>query len=244
MQYLVISDIHANLEAFQAVLDTAGPWGAILFLGDLVGYGPSPNECADLLRSLDGVTSVVGNHDVAALGEIDLADFNDNARIAAEWTQREMTGATRDYLRSLAQIEQIDGITTVHGSPRDPVWEYLDQPEQAPENFARLTTPVCFVGHTHVPRIFSQDPDTKEAAVHVPDAEAGFRTGDGIRRIVNPGSVGQPRDGDRRASFGVYDSDANTFEYHRTSYDVEATQARMKAAGLPKPLADRLSFGF
>jgi diadenosine tetraphosphatase ApaH/serine/threonine PP2A family protein phosphatase len=244
VRYLVLSDIHANLEALEAVLASDESWEAVLFMGDLVGYGPSPDECTALLRAQPNLTSVLGNHDVAALGQINLDEFNPQAKFAALWTQRTMSPETKQYLESLGQVEELDRLTVVHGSPRDPVWEYLDQPDQAPENFARFTTPICFVGHTHVPRVFSQDPETRETAVHVPQPDAAFRTADGIRRIINPGSVGQPRDGDPRASFGFHDSESGLFEYRRVPYDVDATQERMKAAGLPKPLADRLAFGF
>lgn len=244
MRYLVLSDIHANLEGLRALLQAARGWDGVLFLGDLVGYGPNPNECAELLRQQGKVSAVIGNHDVAALGQMDLEEFNPQAKFAAMWTQNVMSEETRAYLESLPQVEELDAITLVHGSPRDPVWEYLDQPAQAPENFARFTTPLCFVGHTHVPRVFSQDPDTKETAVHVPASEAVFGTSDGIRRIINPGSAGQPRDGDPRAAFGIFDSDAQRFQYHRVPYDIATTQKKMQAAGLPKSLAERLEFGF
>lgn len=244
MRYLVLSDIHANLEALRTVLVTAREWDRVLFLGDLVGYGPNPNECAEILQQQNNLTAVIGNHDVAALGQMDLAEFNPQAKLAAEWTQRTMASETKAYLESLNQVETLHDITLVHGSPRDPVWEYLDQPNQGPENFARLTTPLCLVGHTHVPRIFSQDPETKEIAIHIPAADARIFTGDQIRRIVNPGSVGQPRDGDPRAAFGMYDTDTKRFQYHRVPYDIASTQAKIKAAGLPSSLAERLEYGF
>ena len=182
----------------------------------------------------------MGNHDVAALDQIDLDTFNPLAKFAALWTQREMSARTRSFLDSLGQVEEPNGVTLVHGSPRDPVWEYLDHLDQAPENFARFTTSVCFVGHTHVPRVFTQEQESRTSEVIIPDAHAVVMTGDGARRIVNPGSVGQPRDGDPRAAFGFFDTASARFEYHRVGYDVSATQAKMKKAGLPKPLADRL----
>jgi predicted phosphodiesterase len=244
MRYLVISDIHANLEAFESVLQAAETWDATLFLGDLVGYGPSPNQCTELLLAQPNLTAVVGNHDVAALGQIDLDTFNPLAKFAALWTQREMTDDTKAYLESLAQVEEVDGVTVVHGSPRDPVWEYLETVDQAPENFARFTTAACFVGHTHVPRIMTQEPESKRNQVFVPNSDDKLDIADGVRRIINPGSVGQPRDGDPRAAFALYDSEAQSFQYQRVEYDLAKTQTKMTDAGLPDPLAERLAFGF
>lgn len=244
MRYLIISDIHANLEALDAVLGSGVGWDATLFLGDLVGYGPNPNECTARLRHQENLISIVGNHDVAALGQIDLDTFNPHAKFAALWTQKEMDEGTKEYLMSLGQVEELDGLTAVHGSPRDPVWEYLDQLPQAPENFARFTTPLCFVGHTHVPRVFTQEPRNRATDLFVPTPDQTLTTDDGIRRIINPGSVGQPRDGNPRTSFGTYDTETHRFQYYRIEYDVRATQAKMKKAGLPEALADRLAYGF
>ncbi len=244
MRYLVLADIHANLEALAAVLDDAASWDATLCLGDLVGYGPNPNESVEKIVSLSNLTAVIGNHDVAALGQIDLDTFNPHAKFAALWTQSQMTEETKGYLRSLGQLEEVDGITLVHGSPRDPVWEYLERASQAPENFARFTTKICLNGHTHVPRVFGQDPDDRRADVRSPEESEQLDVSLNIRRILNPGSVGQPRDGDPRAAYAIFDTDENRFDFHRVAYDIEATQKKMMDAGLPKPLSDRLAYGF
>jgi diadenosine tetraphosphatase ApaH/serine/threonine PP2A family protein phosphatase len=244
MRYLVISDIHANLQALETVLASAGEWDAVLFLGDLVGYGPSPNECVERVVGLSNVTSIIGNHDVAALGQIDVDTFNPQAKFAALWTQKQLTPEHKDFLGSLGQVEELEDVTLVHGSPRDPVWEYLDRVSQGPENFARFTTTSCFNGHTHVPRIFSQDTETRQTEVRIPEEAEVLATADGIRRIINPGSVGQPRDGDPRAAFALYDSDSHDFEFRRVEYDIETVQSKMEAAGLPKPLSERLAYGF
>jgi diadenosine tetraphosphatase ApaH/serine/threonine PP2A family protein phosphatase len=244
MRYLVISDIHANYQALETVLSSADDWESVLFLGDLVGYGPSPNECVERVVALPNVTSIIGNHDVAALGQIDLDTFNPQAKFAALWTQKQLTEENKEYLRALGQVEELDELTLVHGSPRDPVWEYLDRVSQAPENFARFTTPACFNGHTHVPRIFSQERDTRRAEMRIPEETEVIAAGDGVRRIINPGSVGQPRDGDPRAAFALYDTQTKEFEFRRIEYDIQATQEKMEAAGLPKPLSERLSYGF
>ncbi len=244
MRYLIITDIHANLEAFEAVLGVAGEWDATLCLGDIVGYGPNPNECVARLRQLPNLATVIGNHDVAALGEMDLNAFNPLARAAAEWTRDVMSSETEQFLRNLGQVEEVGSVTLVHGSPRDPVWEYLDRLSQAPENFARFTTKLCFVGHTHVPRVFTQQTETKETDVFVPEPEQSLDLTQSARLIVNPGSVGQPRDGDPRAAYATYDSQADTFEFHRVEYPIQQTQKKMRADGLPEPLAERLAFGF
>lgn len=243
MRYLVISDIHANAEALETVLGAEEEWESVLCLGDLVGYGPNPNEVVERVQSLPNLTCIIGNHDVAALGQIDLDSFNPHAKFAALWTQRQMSHATGTFLESLGQVEELDGFTAVHGSPRDPVWEYLDRVSQAPENFARFTTPVCFVGHTHVPRVFTQEPDSLQYDAYIP-REHEVIDKDELRRIINPGSVGQPRDGDPRAGFGIFDTDLAQFSYRRLPYDIQTTQAKMDAAGLPKPLSDRLAYGF
>jgi len=243
VRYLVLSDIHSNLEALESVLEAAGEFDATLFLGDLVGYGPNPNQCTDLLLRQPNLTAVIGNHDLAALGHLDLDSFNAQAKEAALWTQSRLSESSRSYLNSLGQIEELDGLTAVHGSPSDPIWEYLETRNQAPENFARFTTPMCFNGHTHVPRVFAQDADTKKTEVTVPTSGAHLDVTDGLRRIVNPGSVGQPRDSDPRAAFGILDTDTGRFAFHRVEYDIPATQARMTEAGLPDQLAARLTFG-
>jgi diadenosine tetraphosphatase ApaH/serine/threonine PP2A family protein phosphatase len=185
----------------------------------------------------------VGNHDVAALGQIDLDTFNEIAKIAAEWTQRNMSGDTRAHLESLGQIEELPEITLVHGSPRDPVWEYMDDARQAPMNFARFTTPFCFVGHTHVPKIFQQDVEMRRVTTINPRAAEVVEANDTSRLIINPGSVGQPRDGDPRASYGMFDTDRGAFELRRVTYNVPSTQDQILKAGLPKELADRLELG-
>lgn len=244
MRYLIISDVHANLEALEAVLQEAGQVDATLFLGDLVGYGPNPNECVQCVRDLPRLTAIIGNHDVAALGTIDVDSFNAHAKFAALWTRKELSDEARAFLSELTQIETIDSLTLVHGSPRDPIWEYLEYASQVPENFARLTTPSCLVGHTHVPRIFVEHPDPREYEIRLPGESEVVRLDDGVRRILNPGGVGQPRDGDPRAAFAIYDDDTRDLSFRRVAYDVACTQRKIEAAGLPRQLGDRLAFGF
>jgi diadenosine tetraphosphatase ApaH/serine/threonine PP2A family protein phosphatase len=241
MRYLVISDIHANLEALDAVLKDAPTHDGVLFLGDLVGYGPNPNECVERLLSLQGLVALVGNHDLAALGRAAPDEFNDLAREAALWTGSALCAENRQYLCSLRPRGQADGCFMAHASPRDPVWEYLETQVQAPQNFALFSQPICFVGHTHVPRVLQEG----RIGGRVPASRPGehISTSGRPRLILNPGSVGQPRDGDPRAAYGLWNTAEQIFVFMRALYPVQITQAKILAAGLPPPLAYRLAAG-
>ena len=245
MRYLVLTDIHANLEALEAVLADAGAVDAVLFLGDLIGYGPNPNEVVARLKGLANLTALSGNHDWAALGKLDLDSFNDVARAAAEWTTAHLEPEIRSYLDALPPRLDIDGFTLAHGSPRNPIWEYLEHSSQGPPNFAAFEAPVAFVGHTHVPRILAQASGDHNSSTRVEMPHSGqvINLREGGRRIVNPGGVGQPRDGDSRAAYGLWDSETGTFTFRRVPYDVARTQEKILAAGLPPMLAARLSYG-
>jgi diadenosine tetraphosphatase ApaH/serine/threonine PP2A family protein phosphatase len=241
MRYLVLADIHANLDAMDAVLADAPPFDEIIFLGDLVGYGPDPNAVADRLRSMTRMTAIVGNHDWAALGKLNTSEFNGLARQAVEWTSSAMRPDVHAFLNVLEPRTERHGFTLAHGSPRDPIWEYLESERQAPENFEAFAGSLCLVGHTHVPRVFQLGPEGQARVAEpqhgdVLDLMAG-------RVIVNPGGVGQPRDGDPRAAYGLLDTAARTFTFHRVAYPVEETQRKMREAGLPEPLAARLALG-
>jgi len=243
MRYLVLTDIHANLEALEAVLADAPQYDAVLSLGDLVGYGPSPNEVIERVRGLPNVTGLKGNHDLAALEEIDLSTFNPHARAAAEWTAEQMTAESRDYLNSLPTSAGSPHAFLAHASPRDPVWEYMEFPLQGPPNFAVFEGPLALVGHTHVPRVFEHREGGPASAVWEPEGGDAVEVRDGTRHIVNPGGVGQPRDGNPRAAYGILDTDSGTFTFHRVAYPVQETQRKMLDAGLPEPLATRLAYG-
>lgn len=240
MRYLVISDIHANRPALEAVLKDAAPFDMIWCLGDLVGYGPDPNECVERIQDFEHICTA-GNHDWAALGKLTLDDFNTEARIAHLWTREELSQTSRDYLQQLPiRLEQGD-FTLVHGSPREPIWEYLLDLGGALVSFSHFSTPFCLVGHTHLPMIFVLD---EEGHPHAVIPEAGVPIS--LRRyrmILNPGSVGQPRDGDPRASYAILDTDAMTWELRRVPYPIEITQERMRARGLPRRLIARLEVG-
>lgn len=241
MRILVVSDIHGNLTALQAVLnDAEGLYDQIWSLGDVVGYGPWPNECIDLLCRQEHV-AIPGNHDYAVLGRISLEDFNPEARSANLWTRRELTPTSRSYLQGLSEVEVVEGFTLAHGSPRAPIWEYLFYARSATESFAHFDTPVCLVGHTHVPVIFAHEQD---AAVVVPPHLGVTVALDEERYIINPGSVGQPRDGDPAAAYLLVDTEQRTFLHRRVAYDIGATQRAMRTLGFSPRLIARLDFGW
>lgn len=245
MKILVVADIHANLAALQAVLAAAPPVDTVWNLGDTVGYGPWPSETMALMASLHPRVWLAGNHDLAAIGRLDLATFNPIARAAAEWTGWHLSGEDRGFLATLPSLAIAERVTQAHGSPREPVWEYVSSPEMAAAMFDFFETPGCLVGHTHVPLVVVQRNDGAAGAISEPPA---FRDRDqlnlvGARWLINPGSVGQPRDGDPRASFAVFDVERQTLTNHRVAYDIARTQREMAAAGLPRLLRERLSFG-
>jgi len=242
MRVAILSDIHSNLQALEAVLASIGTVDAVWHLGDVVGYGPEPDGVVQRLRDIAAV-GVRGNHDDAACGSASIASFNVDARAAAEWTRARIGKETRTYLAALPELIAPAGssFTLVHGSPRHPIWEYLDTLWAVQENLALLETPNCFVGHTHVPIVFRQRRGGGVAATAVPP-ESRLRLDD--RRVVlNPGSVGQPRDGNPAASYVILDTAEGLATWRRVAYDIGATQAAMMAAGLPPRLVRRLSFG-
>ena len=243
MRCLVVADVHSNLEALEAVVahaEASGGFERVLCLGDVVGYGPDPGPCIALLRSYPHA-AVAGNHDLAAIGELSLETFNPVARAAAVWTHARLTPDEAEYLRAAPLRHEEGGVTLVHGTPREPVWEYflpwLMSRQATDECFGLFRTPLCLLGHSHLP--FRCDESGRVSAL-VPGEPVPV---DSARFIVNPGSVGQPRDGDPRAACAVYDSDTATLTHYRVPYDIERTQVKMASVGLPDLLAVRLSFG-
>lgn len=243
MRYAIFSDVHANLTALDAVLaDAEGRRPDVyLCLGDVVGYGPDPNECVARVRAL-GAETVAGNHDRAAVGDADLDTFTPLARAAIEWTQHALTPETRAWLAALPLRVRWNGCLAVHGSPRDPISEYIFDLPTALANFTAASFVRCFVGHTHAPGVFVLERDGRVAAAGLPDGSPVPLSPD-ARYIVNVGSVGQPRDGDPRAAYVLFETEPETLTLVRVAYSVAFTQAKMRAAGLPEDLAGRLRLG-
>jgi len=238
----VVSDIHANLHALEAVLaDVAGaPIDEVWCLGDIVGYGPKPNECCALVREHAGVV-LCGNHDLAVTGGLDLAEFSGEAARAARWTQEVLESGNRDWLASLSPVAARDRAELFHASPRDPVWDYVLSEQVALQSLRLTESPVVLVGHSHVALALSTGGGGDIAGGLAPGGTEVALAG--RRWLLNPGSVGQPRDSDPHAAWLLLDFDADRATFRRVAYDVEATQAEIRAAGLPDALAARLALG-
>lgn len=240
MRFGIISDIHANLVALDAVLADMGPVDQYWCLGDVVGYGPEPNECIQRLLDLDHAV-IIGNHDAAAVGQIPVRTFNGEARRAIQWTASVLTRESLAYLETLPERLEHDDVLLVHGSNRDPVWEYVTTKEQASELLAFTEQPYTLCGHTHIPSVFVRDAAGTVLAGR-PDDSTELRLGS-EHMIVNPGSVGQPRDGDPRAAYGVIDTGRLSVEFHRVAYDIPEVQARMRSVAAGEWLVERLAHG-
>ncbi len=242
MRYAIIADIHANLAAFTAVLEDIEHRGGVdevWCLGDIVGYGPDPHQCLELLRQYNHV-SVAGNHDWAAAGKIDTADFNPDAAAASHWTAQQLSPEDIQHLESLPLVIEKDDFTLVHGSPREPIWEYVLSTSLARENFTFFQSNYCLVGHSHVPLVFKDEDGS--CSLNRLSTDIGLALGKS-RLIINPGSVGQPRDSDPRASYAIYDSETRLVKLYRIPYDIGATQDKMMQNGLPIRLVLRLNHG-
>jgi diadenosine tetraphosphatase ApaH/serine/threonine PP2A family protein phosphatase len=239
MRVAVLSDIHANLVALDAVLDAVGSVDAVWQLGDVVGYGPDPDGVVGRLAAI-GAVGVAGNHDLAALGGPEIDWFNPDAKAAMEWTRGRIEDRTSAWLAALPTTLAAGGMTLVHGSPRDPVWEYVTSVSIARANLAVLETPIALHGHTHLPMAWANRDGLIEAIA--PGSGSSFRL-DETPALLNPGSVGQPRDGDPTASWLEIDTAAGLATWRRTAYDIRAVRSAMLDAGLPRRLADRLEVG-
>jgi predicted phosphodiesterase len=246
LRFLILSDIHANLTALQAAVAAVdGRWDRALCLGDVVGYGPDPNEAMDFVRSLNPVI-IRGNHDKAACGITDASDFNPVARIAAEWTTAQLRPENLEILRQLPMGPvQVDGLTMVHGAVADED-EYVFAPALALDGLENSPTAITFFGHTHFQGGFSYRGSQLEVLQMKPLPGASFsalQMEEGTRYLLNPGSIGQPRDGDPRAGFAIADLDHRVTEFWRVPYDIATVQARMRESKLPEVLVQRLTYG-
>ncbi len=241
MRILVISDIHGNLNALEAVLKDAGRYEKVWCLGDIVGYGPDPNECVATVKALPELTCLLGNHDAAVLGQIALQAFNQDAQTSLSWTKSKLKSSNLNFLAHSLEKTVVDNVTLVHGAPRNPVWEYLLDMHTAEENFPYFETEVCLVGHTHIPIMFSL---TKDDTHNWEILEPGRIHKIKNRCFLNPGSVGQPRDHDPRAAYAIYDPERSTWQPMRVTYDIESVQKKIDRAGLPRKHGARLSNGW
>ena len=236
MRVAVLSDIHANLVALDAVLADIPSVDEVWQLGDVVGYGPDPDGVVARLREI-GAVGVRGNHDAAALGGPEIEYFNVDARMAMEWTRTRIEADTRAWLGALPEILVREGFTLVHGSPRDPIWEYVTTTPVARAGIAAMETHSGLNGHTHLPVAYVEEDGRMET---VSPGSGSRLTLDGRRALLNPGSVGQPRDGIPTASWMLLDTGTGTAMWRRTSYDIAVVQAVMSDAGLPERLVARL----
>ena len=242
MRILIISDIHANFTALEAVVADAGEFDATWCLGDLVGYGPDPNECIERIAQLPNLQCIMGNHDAAAVGIIEVEAFNPDARKTVLWTQGKLTPANQEYLENLPERINLDYFTLVHGSPYKPIWEYLLDTRSATVSFECFDTPYCFVGHTHLPILYYLPDDRQTAQLIVPEHVSLMTLAP--RGILNPGSVGQPRDHDPRAAYVILNMTDFTWEWHRVEYDIPSVQERMGKENLPERHIIRLTAGW
>jgi len=239
MKYAIIADIHANLEALTAVLEDAKAQNPTHYvcLGDVVGYNANPKECLKIIRDMN-IPCVKGNHDEYCSIDEQLEGFNPNAAEAVHWTRRQLSPEDREWLRDLKYTKMVANFTIVHATLDAPQrWGYVFDKLQAAASFPYQTTPVCFFGHTHVPVAFMRDTVVRGGTF------SKFKVDPAKKYFVNVGAVGQPRDNNPKAAYVVYDVEASTIELRRVDYDIAAAQAKIREAGLPERLAERLEFG-
>ncbi len=242
MKYGIIADIHSNLEALKSVLKALKDKGVDEYIcaGDIVGYGADPEVCMQIVREVCNVT-VAGNHDHGAIGLLNLDYFNPEAKKAILWTEEQLNEEERTYLKNLELIQKAGDSLVVHATPLSPQeWNYINSTFTANQNFKEFEEKVCFVGHSHIPVVFSMDIDEGRCKYAF---DTKIHIADGQRYIINVGSVGQPRDKNPLASFAVYDTGTSEVEIYRVEYDVETAQKKIIDAGLPRGLAFRLSSG-
>ena len=240
MRYAVLSDIHSNLDALDAAFALIRDDDAVLCLGDIVGYGPNPNECVERIRARHTAT-VLGNHDVAAIDDFGLAYFNPSAREAMRWTQGVLSAENRAWLDQLGYEFRMPDFLLVHGAPVN-YFEYILDKAAAARAFAATDAPLIFIGHTHIAEIYAQHPDGTIEHAHLQQG-GEIALADGVRYLVNVGSIGQPRDLNPKASFGFYDAAARTISIERVAYPIAEVQAKIASAHLPDALARRLTVG-
>ena len=241
----VISDIHANLEALNAVLDEIGSENIknVWILGDILGYGPLPNECIDVVRDM-GAVMIIGNHDLGTLREIDIDNFNEDGKKAIKWQRLRLSPDNLDFIKGLPEkANPIDDVLMIHGSPRHPVWEYVIASWIADENFSHFNEKICFFGHTHLPTVYKKVYENGSEKIEVKAGDRLEISEKDFRWMINPGSVGQPRDGNPDSSFLIFDTNNMSIEFRRVAYQIDKTQEEMRGVGLPPFLRERLTKG-
>lgn len=239
MKIAVISDIHSNLEALQVVRREIEKEKVerIYCLGDTVGYNANPSECLEMIREM-GAVSVAGNHDFAAVGMTSAEDFNPYARVAASWAAKQLNPEEKKFIEALPLVRKLPEVTLVHATLHEPEnWGYVFTAHDAADCFEYQETPICFIGHSHLPSVFEEGGEV----IYSPEAEV--KLDPEKRYIINAGSVGQPRDGNPKSCFVIYDTEKSTVQFRRVSYDIAKTQQKVLAAGLPPFLAERLAVG-
>lgn len=242
MRVVIVSDIHSNYVALETVLSAVGSFDQLWNLGDTIGYGPRPNQCMTSMQQAS--VMIAGNHDLACIDKVDLTDFNADARTANIWNGQQLDQEHRERLATLPPIQAIDErFLVVHGSPREPIWEYLLSRDQARENFDLFEQQVCFMGHSHVPLVFRKQRNGGYSNPVIPPAGDTLELEQNARYFINPGSVGQPRNQDPRSAYAILDTDASTVRFMRIEYDIAKTQRQMREAHLPLALIRRLEYG-
>jgi diadenosine tetraphosphatase ApaH/serine/threonine PP2A family protein phosphatase len=245
LRVAVISDVHSNQPALEAVLEAAAAAGVeeTWCLGDVVGYGAQPDACADLIEQHCAVC-LVGNHDLATLGELDISSFSEAAAAAVEWTRENASAGTLEFLRGLAPTGSREGVGLFHASPRDPIWEYVLATDQAEAGMDFQRERIGLIGHSHVSLFFTRPDGARRGDTNGAQAGDGALLGlESGEWLLNPGSVGQPRDGDPRAAWMELDTEQWTARFHRVDYDITTAAETILTAGLPSPLAERLEVG-
>lgn len=245
----IIGDIHGNKTALRAVLDHADECDCWWCVGDVVGYGPDPNQCVEIVTSL-GASIVAGNHDLGSVGKISISSFNQDARKACEWTSGILSEQNRTVIEALLkELTPAPGVLLTHGGPIDPVWNYISSRDDAQMNFMSFDQKLCFHGHSHVPMVFRvkegemREKSTADIGYLSPVYGEPIQVQEDSRYLINVGSVGQPRDNDPRSCYVIYDSDERIFTYNRVDYDIDEVQERMAFVGLPEFLIARLAVG-
>jgi predicted phosphodiesterase len=241
MKYAIIADIHSNLEALNVVAQAVRDADDVICLGDIVGYGPNPNECVEIVDKLK-CTAIAGNHDMASIGKLDPVYFNREAREAIEWTAKVLNDPSVKYLGSLTEHQMIHDFEMVHGSLRDPFVEYISNIQEGAATIELMKKNLLFVGHLHIPLVIVKEKDGNFDGWQLNDGDV-VELSKFDKIIINVGAVGQPRDMDNRASYGIYDTEAKTVEIKRVSYNIPAVQEKMRKVGLPDFLVERLSYG-